>query len=79
MTVDLTIQQHNIIDVSFEFPRFVVGDLQLHQNCFFFILFFIPRKKLKNYLGMKFRRADVIKCFAKNYQQYLIEDGVRYS
>ena len=28
---------------------------------------------------MKFRRADVIKCFAKNYQQYLIEDGVRYS
>lgn len=45
MTVDLTIQQHNIIDVSFEFPRFVVGDLQLHQNCFFFILTFIPRKK----------------------------------
>ena len=45
MTVDLTVQQHNIIDVSFEFPRFVVGDLQLHQNCFFFILFFILRKK----------------------------------
>ena len=28
---------------------------------------------------MKFRGAGVIKCFAKNYQQYLIEDGVRYS
>ena len=78
MIVDLTIQQYNIIDVSFEFPRFVVGNLQLHQNCFFFILFFIPRKK-KIISGMKFRRADVIKCFAKNYQQNLIEDGVRYS
>ena len=79
MKVDLTIQQYNIIDVSFEFPRFVVGDLQLHQNCFFYIIFHSQEKNLKIISGMKFRRADVIKCFAKNYQQYLIEDGVRYS
>lgn len=32
------------IDDSFDFFRFVLGDLQLHQYCWFFILFICLKK-----------------------------------
>ena len=43
-------QYNNInIDDSFDFFRFVIGDLKLHQCCFFFMLFICFHEKKNAY------------------------------